>query len=253
MPYNAAKTCLPLCKMSNSYFQFKQFTIHQQNCAMKVCTDACLFGAWVAEKVDRREITVDSILDIGCGTGLLSLMLAQRSNAVTDAIEIDEMAAEQAVENIDASPWKNRLQVICGDARTVHLGRKYDLIISNPPFFENGLRSNDAKRNIALHGDALSFEELVAAVTKHISPDGIFAVLLPYHRKDDFIRLALKEKYFLEEEVSVRQTPAHPYFRSMLLFGMKGSTPLQTSLTIRENDLYTKAFAVLLEDYYLKL
>jgi len=111
--------------MSNTYFRFKQFTIHQDRCAMKVCTDACLFGAWLAEKVNGWQLADISILDLGAGTGLLSLMLAQQNTARIDAVELDENAAEQAAENFDTSPWRNRLQVIQGDIRTVHLGKKY--------------------------------------------------------------------------------------------------------------------------------
>ncbi len=239
--------------MSNTYFQFKQFTIHQQHCAMKVCTDACLFGAWIGEKVRGLKYEVRTVLDIGAGSGLLSLMLAQKTDAIIDAVEIDEAAASEAFENIDASPWKNRLQVICGDARTVHLGKRYELIISNPPFFENDLKSGDDKRNLALHSEALGFEELIALMESHLAEDGLFAVLLPYHRKDHFIKMALKNDYFLVEEVSVKQTSSHPFFRSMLLFGRVAVTALQSTIIIREGEQYSEAFTDLLQDYYLKL
>ena len=239
--------------MSNHYFQFKQFKIEQEHCAMKVCTDACLFGAWMGEKVRSLKYEVRTVLDIGAGTGLLSLLLAQNITAVIDAVEIDEAAAAQAFENMDASPWKERLQVICGDARMVHLGKKYDLIISNPPFFENDLKSDDGKRNLALHSEALGFEELITVIKLHLEEDGMFAVLLPYHRKNDFIDLAAKNDFFLVEEVSVKQTPAHPFFRSMLLFGSVGVTALQSTIIIREGEQYSDAFIDLLKDYYLKL
>src|SRR5882724_12429409 len=122
--------------MSNHFFQFKQFTIHQDHCAMKVTTDASLFGAWAEESVRSREPGVRNILDIGTGTGLLSLMLAQRINADIDAIEIDEAAAEQAIENTEASAWKERITVINADAKNYSFPKKYDCIISNPPFYE---------------------------------------------------------------------------------------------------------------------
>jgi len=239
--------------MSNTYFQLKQFTIHQERCAMKVCTDACLFGAWIAEKVGRWQMTVGSVLDIGAGTGLLSLMLAQKTTATIDAIELDEHAAEQAAENFESSDWKERLQVITGDARMVNLGRKYDLIISNPPFFENDLKSINSQRNLALHGEELSLSELISIIKKNIAAQGKFAVLLPWHRKDAFEKLCVAEGFFLEENVSVKQTPAHSYFRSMFLFSTSEVPVKRSEMIIRNEDQYTPAFSAVLKDYYLKL
>ncbi|MES2372934.1 MAG: methyltransferase [Bacteroidota bacterium] len=239
--------------MSNTYFQFKQFIIHQQNCAMKVCTDACLFGAWIAGKVGGGQMAVDSVLDIGTGTGLLGLMIAQRSNAKIDAVELDEPAAQQAAENFELSNWREKLQVIQGDIRTVHLGKNYDLIISNPPFFENDLKSPDAQRNLALHSQELGLDELLATVKKQLTDNGKFAVLLPYHRKETFIKLALGEGFFVEEETSVKQTPSHNYFRIMFLFGKEPIATKRESIVIRDGEQYTSEFTDLLKDYYLKL
>lgn len=219
---------------------------------MKVCTDACLFGAWMAGRTTRMGPD-DSILDIGTGTGLLSLMLAQQNRARIDAVELDEQAAEQAAENFEASPWRERLQVICGDIRTVHLGKKYELIISNPPFFENDLKSSDTRRNLALHSEALSLEELLTAALTHLTDRGQLAVLLPYHRKQAFEELAAEKGLHLEEDISVKQTPAHPCFRAILLFGSVKTEPVIQTLTIREGTAYTEDFETLLRPYYLKL
>jgi tRNA1Val (adenine37-N6)-methyltransferase len=239
--------------MSNTYFQFKQFIIHQQNCAMKVCTDACLFGAWVAGKVERGQLSFDSVLDIGTGTGLLSLMMAQKSMARIDAIELDEHAAQQATENFELSNWSERLQVIPGDIKTVHLGKKYDFIISNPPFFENDLKSRDTQRNLALHSQELGLDELISSIKKQLADHGKFAVLLPYHRKEAFARLAFDEGFSLEEEACVKQTPLHNYFRVMFLFGSEPVAVKNESIIIRDGEQYTSVFTDLLKDYYLKL
>ncbi len=220
---------------------------------MKVCTDACLFGAWAVNIVTGNQLPVTGILDIGTGTGLLSLMLAQKTIATIDAIELDEHAAEQAAENFEASDWKERLQVITGDARIVHLGRKYDLIISNPPFFENDLKSTDAQRNLALHSEELSLPELLSVVKKDIAAQGKFAVLLPYHRKDAFEKLAVDQGFYLEEEVSVKQTPNHSCFRTMFLFSTIEVSSKRSEMIIRAEDQYTPEFSSLLKDYYLKL
>src|SRR5258705_6346666 len=149
--------------MANSYFKFKQFTIHQDRCAMKVTTDACLFGAWVAIEAGILESEDGSILDIGAGTGLLSLMLAQKTNVSIDSVEIDEAAAKQARENADASPWKERIFVMPGDAKYMAytLCKNFDIIISNPPFYENELASPDHHKNIAHHDGGLLLDELL--------------------------------------------------------------------------------------------
>ncbi len=220
---------------------------------MKVCTDACLFGAWVAGKMRNEKYAPLNILDIGAGTGLLGLILAQVTTGMIDAVELDEAAAEQAAENFEGSPWQERLQVIRGDARTVHLGRKYGLIISNPPFFENDLKSGNIQRNLALHGEELNLKELLSVIQKHLSVDGKFALLLPYHRKNEFIKMAVEAGFYLLDELAVKQTPVHSFFRVMLLFGTDQAPVVSGEMSIRDEDRYTSAFSVLLKAYYLNL
>jgi len=224
---------------------------------MKVCTDACLFGAWVAEAANyEREAVNNSVLDIGTGTGLLSLMVAQKTKAVIDAVEIDEAAAMQAQQNFQASPWTERLHVYHTSIQEFCSVNKkqYDLIISNPPFYKNDLKSHDDKRNLALHSHALQMEELVSATKKLLKEDGVFAVLLPYQRTEDFIKLAAGKNLLLYKKAMVMQTPIHAYFRSMLLFSKQQRT-LTTEEIIIQNEMrqYTAAFISLLKDYYLML
>jgi tRNA1Val (adenine37-N6)-methyltransferase len=143
--------------------------------------------------------------------------------------------------------------VIQGDARLVHLGRKYDLVISNPPFFENDLKTEDSRRNLALHSASLSLEELLTVIKKNLAENGRFAVLLPYHRKKEFEQLVMAAGFNVAEEVSVKQTPAHPYFRMILLCTTVVAPEVHTSIFIRDCDEYSPAFINLLKDYYLKL
>jgi len=138
--------------MANTYFQFKQFTVQQDKCAMKVTTDSCLFGS-LSPTLSEGE-GVLNVLDIGTGTGLLSLMFAQKKqNALIEAIEIDKDAFEQAKENIAASPWSYRINIIHADARNYPFPQKYDVIISNPPFYQNVLNTDDKMKNITHAGD----------------------------------------------------------------------------------------------------
>ena len=140
--------------------------IQQDKCSMKVCTDSCLFGAWVASLIEKKEINPETILDIGTGTGLLSLMLAQKTNAGIDAVEIDSNAFEQAKENILFSPWKDQIKIFNADIKQWNAPTKYDLIISNPPFYENDLLPEDDGKNISKHSAALNLEELFATRNK---------------------------------------------------------------------------------------
>jgi tRNA1Val (adenine37-N6)-methyltransferase len=241
--------------MANHYFQFKQFTVQQEHCAMKVCTDACLFGAWVAAQIKKDSLvaTNESILDIGTGTGLLSLMLAQQIITTIDAIEIDAAAAKQAAENFNAASFKPNIQVMHANAKEWSAEKKYAFIISNPPFFENDLMSGNTKKNLALHSTELTLENLVNIIANNLTITGSFALLIPYFRKDYLIALALKNGFHLLRDLSVKQTPKHAFFRSCLVFGRTIKTPLFEEIIIQNNGVYTEQFSALLQPYYLAL
>jgi len=221
---------------------------------MKVCTDSCLFGAWVAAELEQKKIGAESILDIGAGTGLLSMMLAQKSQARIDAVEIDKHAFEQAKENVGASPWRERIKLFHSNIKNFNPGFKYDLVISNPPFYENELTAKDEGRNISKHSIALSLEELIIISKNLLSEDGTLAVLLPWHRTKSFEDLASKYSFFIKEKMKVKQTTSHNYFRSMLVLTETKSETIETEIMIKnkEND-YFDEFKALLKDYYLYL
>ena len=221
---------------------------------MKVCTDSCLFGAWVASKIGCVAIFPKTILDIGTGTGLLSLMLSQKSNARIDAVEIDTNAFEQAKENISASPWKERISMFNIDIKKWKAPLKYDLIISNPPFYENDLLSDDDGGNISRHSAKLNLEQLLAVVRKLLNDDGMFAVLLPWHRTAVFENLAMRHSLFIKEKLDVRQTTAHNYFRTILLFQNHETIVSANEMSIKDDtNQYSAGFRNLLKDYYLHL
>lgn len=238
--------------LSNNYFQFKQFKIEQEKSSMKVCTDSCLFGAWIADKLEHNHINAMNLLDIGAGTGLLSLMIAQKKKISIDALEIDENSFHQTNINFSASPWQDRLKIFHEDAKNWNSPIKYGLIISNPPFYENDLKSIRQHKNIAKHDDGLTLDELVKSVKVNLATNGKFAVLLPYHRVEFFKQVASEEGLFLKEELLVKQTPKHNWFRGFLLFGQSVVSPVVNYLTIKNNEgKYTKEFDGLLKDYHL--
>ena len=238
--------------MPNNYFQFKQFTIQQENSSMKVCTDSCLFGAWVAGKLERKIIEPKSILDIGTGTGLLSLMAAQKCEAKIDAIEIDKDSYLQAKENFSKSRWSRRLQIMHADAKTQIADKRYDLIICNPPFYENDLRSSDKRKNMAKHHDTLTLEDLIAIIPNSLNETGYFAVLLPFHRVEHFKQLAIRNSFFVTDEVQVKQTSQHDCFRGFLFFANTKQPFSIQELIIKDSDgKYTSEFNYFLQDYYL--
>jgi tRNA1Val (adenine37-N6)-methyltransferase len=240
--------------LANQHFQFKKFIIQQDSCSMKVCTDSCLFGAWVASLIERMEINPETILDIGAGTGLLSLMLAQKSGACIDAVEIEHNAFEQAAENAQASPWKNQIKIFNADIKKWNTPLKYDLIISNPPFYENDLLPEDDGKNISKHSTKLNLEELIVTAKERLSKDGLLAILLPSRSTKIFENIVSRHSLFVKEKVEVKQTLSHNYFRAMFLLEQRESPILKKELTVKNNDcIYSDEFKFLLKDYYLYL
>lgn len=218
---------------------------------MKVSTDACLFGAWLA----ARHLPAGRVLDIGCGTGLLMAMLAQDSAHRITGIEIDPDAALQASENMAASPWPERLQVLQGDVRTHAFQHQFNCIISNPPFYENQLRSDDAKANLARHSSSLTLDELILTVKRNLAPKGYVAILLPFNRADDCIVSAGMHQLMLVQRLDLCPLTAHGCFRSIMLFQESfGGQATRDILVIRDEEgNYTKEAVQLLGPYYLYL
>jgi len=221
---------------------------------MKVCTDACIQGAFTAQYLAGQEKVVSSILDIGAGTGLLSLLLAQQTAAAITAIELDAAAAEQATENFAASPWADRMQVTQADIRTLPAAHRYDHIITNPPFYEGSLKSGDTLRNQAMHATTLGYEGLLQAISAHLHVKGSFSVLLPYAAFPGFRQLAEAAGYHPQQILEVKQSVQHGYFRTVGIFSRQRVTPVITSLAIYEKqNVYTPEFVALLQPYYLYL
>jgi tRNA1Val (adenine37-N6)-methyltransferase len=257
--------------MANTYFQFKQFTVHQQHTAMKVCTDACLFGAWLAK--DEAIINAINLLDIGTGTGLLSLMVAQANNhAQITAVEIESEAAKEAISNFEASPWKENIiaentsiqafgnilsEINSSEKFENNVELKYDCIISNPPFFEGDLQSPNTHKNLASHSTALSWNELIQNVDRLLKADGYFYVLIPALRAYTMQKLASENGIELVEEVVVFNAAKQKPFRVLQKF-IKSSLPIKeikrSNFIIKDGiSNYTEAFINLLKPYYLHL
>jgi tRNA1Val (adenine37-N6)-methyltransferase len=238
--------------MANNYFQFKEFIIYQDQCAMKVTTDACLFGAITAtEFIDERH---SKLLDIGTGTGLLSLMIAQKNNrAQIDAVEIDEAAVIQAKSNTSSSAFGSCITVHNANIKHFENHLAYDFIFTNPPFFENDLKSPDDNRNNALHDSSLTLHHLVQQIDRLSKPETLFSILLPYHRTNSFIVLANENGWYCTKQFDVKQTEKHGYFRSILLFSRTNKATETNVIVIKQEGNYSDSFKLLLEDYYLHL
>lgn len=239
--------------MGASYFQFKQFRVEQSKAAMKVCTDACLFGAWIANTL--RNTLIQRALDIGTGTGLLALQLAQvHPKAVIDGVELNEQAAAQAAENFSNSQWAEQLHIHQADIRSFTAAAAYDLMLCNPPFFTKSLQSPAAAVNLARHEDELSLATLFSIATDLLTPDGRFALLLPYERTKEMLQEARVQGFHPTHLVSVKHSPAHAPFRVMAMFAQTEITAAATAdMVIKNGDTYTVEFQDLLRPYYLYL
>ena len=242
--------------MPNPYFQFKQFTIYHERCAMKVTTDACLFGSWCAEEIkkDTGETERKNLLEIGAGSGLLSLMIAQKNNCRIEAIEIDADAAQQAKENIRSSPWKEQIILHHNDVLDFSFSHSYDIIVTNPPFYENELRSGNTQKNTAHHDEGLKLSELALLIKQTLSPAGNFYLLLPYKREAEAEQILNNENLFIEKKILVSQSTSHAPFRLMIKGGHNKTHQEEIKLAITDDSkAYTKEFITLLKDYYLYL
>jgi len=237
--------------MSNSWFQFRQFRIEQDNCAMEVTTDACIQGAWTPILPNVKRV-----LDIGAGTGLLSLMLAQRQpGIIIDAIEYDPDTAKQCADNVSASLWHDRITVLHGDVRDHKATDKYDLIICNPPFFTNSLLGDKEQKNRARHDVSLSKEELLTAMMANLADNGYFSILLPYPEYQLWKAYATGDGLHEMQSLHVQHKHGAAIKRivGILSKGPAHHALIQTMVIKNDGDSYSADFKELLAPFYLNL
>jgi tRNA1Val (adenine37-N6)-methyltransferase len=236
--------------MASSYFQFKQFKVHHDRATMKVGTDGVLLGAWA--KIDEAQ----NILDIGTGTGLIALMLAQRTESSTkiDGVEIELHNAEQAIENVNGSPWKNKISIHHSSIQNFHPEKQYDLIISNPPYFQNSYQPPDKNRTIARHTVNLTFIDLINSVKRLLDIKGKFNVILPYQEGLEFIDLVGTYNFYCTRKWSFRSRAEKPIERLLLEFSYNYEVTEEGEINLyvleeEWSDVYKK----LTKDFYLNI
>lgn len=236
--------------MPNSAFAFKQFNVKQDKCAMKVGTDAVLLGSWIQPNGSTH------ILDIGTGTGVIALMLAQKTNASIVGIDIDVSATQQAQENVNESKFKNSITLFNTSfqdyVKTISL--KFQLIVSNPPFFEQSLKSSDEKRSNARHADVLPFDELLEGVIKVLDESGKFCLILPTLEADKFRNMAQKKGLYLSKLLRVKsRVDKDTDKRHLMQFEFKPTEFSEETIAIEEDQRhsYTQAYKELTKAYYL--
>jgi tRNA1Val (adenine37-N6)-methyltransferase len=245
--------------VSQKPFTFKQFEVHQDQCAMKIGTDAVLLGAWTSLKNNPF-----SIFDIGSGTGILALMLAQRCQAeLIDALEIDEEAFEQCVSNFENSPWADRLFCYHAslDEFVEEIEDQYDLIISNPPFYSEDYKTESSQRDLARFTDALPFNELIDGVSKLLSENGVFTIVVPYKEESKLRLLASQVNLFPNRILHVKGSPASEIKRSLIEFSFLAMPADRQESAIKIDELiietsrhqYTEDYINLTKDFYLKM
>lgn len=235
--------------MANSWFQFQQFRVQQDRCAMKISTDAVLLGSLAQSPYPKQ------ILDIGTGTGVMALMLAQRfPEAQVTALEIDPAAATQADENFKESPFAERLNLVPTALQEFSTDSSFDLIVSNPPYFPDHLKSSDPKRNLALHTDSLSFEALLHHACQLLLPSGQFWVILPPRQMRDFCSLAEEALLFPNSKIQIQDSASKPIHREIVSFSkIKGlpSIPARVCYLKSEDGTYTEDYQQLISGFLL--
>jgi tRNA1Val (adenine37-N6)-methyltransferase len=235
--------------MANPFFKFKQFTVFHDKCAMKVGTDGVLLGAW-ADADDAGNI-----LDVGTGTGVIALMLAQRTNAAIDAIDMDESACRQADENVAASPFSGKIRVIRSSFADFQPAVKYGLIVSNPPYFNRSLKSPDDKRSKARHDDSLPLFDLIAGSKKLLSENGRIALILPVEQELRLAGILAQNELYKTRQTNVAPV-ANGQVKRILIELSAVSNPdyAPEYLAIeQERHKYTKEYEELVRDFYLNM
>lgn len=233
--------------MSNIYFKFKQFTVYQDRCAMKVGTDGTLLGAWTDVTKSR------TILDIGTGTGLIALMLAQRSlTTQITAIDIDMDSVMQAESNVALSPWRDRIKILCSSLQDFN-GSGYDTIVSNPPYFVNSLKCPNGHRTLARHTASLSYKDLFDGVTRMLSDDGEFSVIIPFDCRDQMNSEAALAGMFLSRSFAVRSVPSKNARRYLLSYKRHQCENIDEADVCIEDGFHNRSewYQKLTEDFYL--
>ncbi len=236
--------------MAKDTFRFKQFSVIQDRCAMKVGTDGVLLGAWAGNS------PVNSVLDIGTGSGVIALMLAQRLNCDVVGLDIDQGAMEQARENFSNSKWADRLFAVQASFQEYGLQahRKFDLIVSNPPYFSETIKSPDEQRSLARHSDNLSIEVLIANASRLLNHTGRIALVLPFDKRKQLVQSMMKNKLWLHRETIVLPTPDEEPNRILVEMGFKMLPDIKrTIIKIEEKTrhVYHSSFSSLTENYYL--
>lgn len=233
--------------MNKNLFHFKQFSINDNACGMKICTDSVLFGAWLnADKANE-------ILDIGTGSGLISLMLAQKTKANITAIEICKDASYCAKENFKLSKWENRLEIINISLEDFinKFDRQFDMIVCNPPWF-NSIKPKEHKRLNARHRDSLDYETLIRAVLKLLIKDGSFSVVLPYSEKNNFSNIALLNGLYLINETQILTTLNKQPKRVFLSYSLIRQVKQSNYINLYDNKgNYSTEYKQITKDFYL--
>lgn len=236
--------------MSENTFRFRQFTVHQEKCAMKVGTDAVLLGSWVTPG------PVQKVLDIGTGTGIIALMIAQKTLADIDAIDIDEGAYSQARENFRISPWFERLYIhqISLQEYSATCSKRYDLIVSNPPYFHHASKPIEEARTTARHSDTLPFSDLIMGVKNLLSADGKFCVVLPFKEGMEFMDLAQGNGLFCHRLARVRTVADKPEKRLLMEFDRHFGLLHEEEIVIHDDEhRFSRQYVELTKDYYIQL
>lgn len=236
--------------MSNPYFSFKKFTVFHDKCAMKVGVDGVTLGAWCNVGCAKK------ILDVGTGSGLIAMMLAQRCDATITAIDVEEYCILQTKENVEKSPWKNQISVLYCSLQdfTKQSNEKFDLIVCNPPFFIDSLHSPSKERTTARHNNSLTHIDLIENSMQLLAENGRMCVILPVVEGNQLIEIAENNGLFCQRKVSVHPNQEKPAKRLLLEFGRFKCDLEESSLTIeQERHVYTSQYKELVKDFYLKL